>query len=68
MIGAAYILTVFGVQWSVDKFFPYIFLNNYTIIYDALYNNCLFVQILIILIVFIFIAIATKKRWGCSDL
>lgn len=68
VIGAAYILTVFGVQWSVDKFFPYIFLNNYTIIYDALYNNCLFVQILIILIVFIFIAIATKKRWGCSDL
>ncbi len=68
IVGTEYVLTVLAVQRHFDEAFPYIFLNNYTIISDAVNNNCLLAQLVIMLIACVLIAAATKKRWGCSDL
>lgn len=63
-----YILSVLAVQWGYDEIFPYIFLNNYMILYNAINNNCIFIQTLIISVFSIFVLVATRKRWGCSNL
>lgn len=68
IVALEYILSVLAVQWGYDEIFPYIFLNNYTILHNAIHNNCAFIQTTIIFITIAFVAIATKKRWGCSDL
>lgn len=68
IVAFEYILSVLAVQWGYDEIFPYIFLNNYTILHNAINNNCAFIQTTIIFITVAFVAIATKRRWGCSDL
>ncbi|MBO5066060.1 MAG: hypothetical protein J6D06_08110 [Clostridia bacterium] len=68
IVALEYILSVLAVQWNYDEIFPYIFLNNYTILHNAINNNCSFIQTTIIFITVAFVVIATKKRWGCSDL
>lgn len=65
---AVYLLTVLSVQWNIDSVFPYVFLNNYIILIDAVRNNCLFINSFISVIIFALIFVATKKRWGCSDI
>lgn len=68
IVAIEYILSVLAVQWGYDEIFPYIFLNNYTILHNAINNNCAFIQTAIIFITVAFVTIVTKKRWGCSDL
>ncbi len=63
-----YLLSVLAVQWDYDEIFPYIFLNNFIIFHNAINNSCVSIQSLIIFITAIFVILATKKRWGCSDL
>ena len=64
IVALEYILSVLAVQWGYDEIFPYIFLNNYTILHNAIHNNCAFIQTTIIFITIAFVAIATKKDGG----
>lgn len=63
-----YMLSVIAVQWNIDKYFPYIFMNNYLIFNSEINKMQLFLQLLFIAIISFLTIFIIKKRWRCADL